>query len=117
MSRYDLLAAFLFWYPWMISGQHQEPCRVTDKPLRIEIAAQSDKETYRIIPCGSAGMILFFQSIEVTTDYSTRWYFTFYDRNLQKIWVKSAPILSSLHYRDVAVREDTFYLYGGQSLS
>ena len=111
MSRYDLLAAFLFWYPWMISGQHQEPFRVTDKPLRIEIAAQSDKETYRIIPCGSAGMILFFQSIEVTTDYSTRWYFTFYDRNLQKIWVKSAPILSSLHYRDVAVREDTFYLY------
>ena len=111
MSRYALLGAFLLWFPCLISGQRQEPFTVTDKPLRIEIPAQSDKETYRIIPCGSAGMILFYKSVEVTTDNSTRWYFTFYDRNLQKIWVKSAPILSTLEYRDVSIGESTLYLY------
>ncbi|MFH1936822.1 MAG: hypothetical protein ABIK52_04600, partial [Bacteroidota bacterium] len=111
MSHYGILTAFLFWWPCMISGQHQEPFTVTDNPLRIEIPAQSDRETYRIIPCGSAGMIMFFQSMEVTTHHSTRWYFSFYDRNLQRIWVKSAPIFSSLHYKDVAIGEDTLYLY------
>ena len=111
MNHNGFIAVFLFWFTWMTSGQSQEPFTVTDKPLRIEITAHSDKETYRIIPCGSAGMILFYKSVEVTPDNSTRWYFTFYDRNLQKSWVKSAPILSSLDYRDVATGEDTLYFY------
>ncbi len=110
MSRYGLLAAFLLWFPSLISGQHQEPFTVADKPLRIEIPAQSDKETYRIIPCGSAGMILFYKTLEVLTDNAYKWYFIFYDKNLQKIWVKSAPILSSLDYKDVTVVKDTVYL-------
>ncbi|NQV03270.1 MAG: hypothetical protein HQ542_11530 [Bacteroidia bacterium] len=111
MSRFGFLTAFLIWFPCMISGQNRESFTVTDKPLRIEIAAQSEKETYRIIPCGSAGMVLFYKSVEVTTDNSTRWYFTFYDRNLQRIWIKSAPILSSQDFKDVAIGEDTLYLY------
>ncbi|MBE0646370.1 MAG: hypothetical protein IH596_01150 [Bacteroidales bacterium] len=110
MSRYGLLAAFLFLFSCLISGQHKEPFNIVDKPLRIEIPVQSDKETHRIIPCGKAGMILFYKSVEVTTDFSTLWYFTYYDRNLQKIWVKSAPILSSLEYKDIDIRGDTLYL-------
>lgn len=110
MRRYGLLAAWLFCIPWISFGQLQETFTVTDRPLRVEIPAQSDKETYRIIPCDSAGVILFFKSVEITADNTTRWYFSFYDRNLQRIWVKSAPILSFLEYRDVVIGKDTLYL-------
>lgn len=111
MNRTGFLAAFLFCLPFLIAGQQQEPFDLVDKPLRIEIPAQSDKESYRIIPCGSAGMILFYKSVEVTTDNAIRWYFIYYDSNLQKIWVKSAPIGSMLEYGDVAVGKDTLFFY------
>ncbi|MBN1198227.1 MAG: hypothetical protein JXA23_02665 [Bacteroidales bacterium] len=110
MRHYGLLAVWLFCLPWISFGQLQEVFTVTDKPLRIEIPAQSDKETYRIIPCGSAGMILFYKSVEITSDNATRWYFSFYDRNMQRVWVKSAPILSFLEYRDIVVGKDTLSL-------
>jgi len=109
MCRYGLLTALLFWFTCLVSGQTKDPFTLTDKPLRIEIPAQSEKETFRIIPCDSAGMILFYKTLEVPTDNAYKWYFIFYDKNLQKIWVKSAPILSSLDYKDVTVGKDTVY--------
>lgn len=111
MIRVRFIVLFLLLLPCLMSGQQQELFKLSDTPLRIEITAQSEKETYRIIPCGSAGMILFYKSVEVAADNSTRWYFSFYDRNLQKVWVKSAPIISSLEFKDSAFHEDTLYLY------
>jgi len=110
MRLYGLLAVYLLCFPWRSFGQVQEAFTVTDKPLRIEIPVQSDKETYRIIPCDSAGMILFFKSVEVTPENATRWYFSYFDRNLQRVWVKSAPILSFLNFRESFVESDTLYL-------
>jgi len=110
MYRYGLLAALLICFTCFVSGQTKDPFTLTDKPLRLEIPAQSEKETFRIIPCDSAGMILFYRTPEVTADNAHKWYFIFYDRNLQKMWVKSAPILSALDYEHVAVVKDTVYL-------
>jgi len=106
-----LFTALLFCFPFVTSGQHQEEPAWSDTPLRIEIPVQSDKETYQIIPCGPAGMILFYKSIESSTDNSTRWYFIYYDRNLERIWVKSAPVLSYMDYKEVVTGGDTLYFY------
>ena len=65
-----------------------------DKPLRIEIPARSSSETYRVIPCGTAGLVLFFRSQEVVDALHVNWYFSFYDTNMQQVWVKSIPLLN-----------------------
>jgi len=70
-----------------------------DLPLRVEIPARSVNETYRIIPSGTNGLIMFFRSQEDTDDGRTKWYFTCYDTNLQQLWVKSVPLHSDLDYR------------------
>jgi len=81
-----------------------------DQPLRIEISARSDNETYRIIPCDSMGALLFFKSLETVDENSSRWYFSFYDKNLQSLWVKGIPILSSLDFRFSEFSHDTLTL-------
>lgn len=81
-----------------------------DQPLRIEIPAKSDNETYRVIACDSTGALLFFKSLETTDENRTRWYFSFYDNNLQSLWVKGVPILSPLDFRFSFLRNDTLAL-------
>jgi len=78
-----------------------------DQPLRIEIQAKSENETYRVIPCDSTGVLLFFKSLELIDENRTRWYFSFYNKDLQSLWVKSIPILSSLDFRFSSIKNDT----------
>ncbi|MEI6433276.1 MAG: hypothetical protein WCP32_00425 [Bacteroidota bacterium] len=63
-----------------------------DLPLRIEIPARSVNETYRIIPVGKTGLILFYRSNEMADPARSAWYFALYDTNLQQIWVKPIPL-------------------------
>ena len=78
-----------------------------DKPLRIEIPARSVNETYRLIPCGTNGILLFFRSQEAADDARTNWYFTCYDTNLQQLWVKSVPLFNDQDFRFHQNQQDT----------
>jgi hypothetical protein len=82
----------------------------TDKPLRIEIPARSSNETYRIIPCGKNGLILFFRSQEIADASNVKWYFSCYDTNMQQVWVKSVPLLNEQDYRFHQDGSDTLAL-------
>lgn len=85
-----LLAASLS----LVEGRSQNVTDIPDKPLRIEIPARSSSETYRIIPCGTSGLFLFFKSQEVVDALHVNWYFSLYDTNMQQVWVKSIPLLN-----------------------
>jgi hypothetical protein len=89
-----------------------------DKPLRIEIPARSSNETYRVIPCGTSGLILFFRSQEIVDESHVKWYFSFYDTNMQQVWVKSIPLLNDQDYRFHQDGLDTLallFVHGGKS--
>jgi hypothetical protein len=82
-----------------------------DKPLRLEIPAVSDNETYRIIPCASDGILLFYRSNETSGDNKVKWYFTFYDKNLQPVWTKPVPLIAGLDYAGCDPGNDTLSLF------
>lgn len=82
-----------------------------NKPLRIEIPAASDKETYRIIPCGHDGMLLFYKSVEAGGENRVKWYFTFYDKNLQQVWTKPVPLGAGMEFNDSFSGNDTISLF------
>ncbi|MFH1160437.1 MAG: hypothetical protein V1733_05760 [bacterium] len=109
--QYKICFFSLVCFPLLTFAQQGKITGFTDKPLRIEVAAQSDKETYRIIPCGEKGMILFYKSVETAGETSARWYFSFYDQHLQQIWIKSAPIISSLDFKATELTSDTVNLF------
>ncbi len=90
----------------------------TDHPLRIEIPVRSANETYRVIPCGKNGLIMFFRSLEIEDGARTNWYFTLYDTNFRQIWVKSVPLLNDQIFQAHQNGKDTLVLLfvnGGKS--
>ena len=86
------------------------PSDSDDKPLRVEFKVKSDNETYRVIPCGPSGAMLFFKSLETVEHSKTKWYFSLYDKNLQHLWVKSLPVFNELEYKNFSLKHDTLAL-------
>lgn len=93
-----------------VSIQAQNLPSGNDKPLRIEINARSDNETYRIISCGKPGVLLFFRSVELGEENKVKWYFSFYNMDLQQVWTKSAALLNKLEYKNYSITHDTIVL-------
>lgn len=118
ITFFILLAAFHF--PVEGRSQHENATEIPDKPLRIEIPARSSSETYRTIPCGPDGLILFFRSQEVVDALHVNWYFSFYDTNMQQVWVKSIPLLNEQDLIFTQPGTDTlglFFVASGKSRS
>jgi len=103
-----LLVTLVFYFPSLAQTRQKEADH--DQPLRIEIPAKSDNETYQINPCDSTGVLLFFKSLEQADENRTKWYFSYYDNNLQSLWVKSIPVLSSLDFRFSVFKHDTLIM-------
>jgi hypothetical protein len=111
MKPYCLIFGLILYIPLLFGQSHQGANETKDRPLRLEVKVNSDKETYRIIPCGQHGMILFYQSIELTADNAVKWYFAFYDKNLQQVWIRNVPIESGLGYREAILEQDTLMFF------
>ncbi|MFZ4562241.1 MAG: hypothetical protein ACOYNU_02590 [Bacteroidales bacterium] len=103
LTRLPLFRATLLFLCLSLSipvfAQYQKIPEPADRPLRIEIPARSSNETYRVIPCGTNGFILFFRSQEVVDGSHVNWYFSLYDTNMQQVWVKSIPVQNDKDYR------------------
>lgn len=111
MWRLTFLLLFVAVFTGMTSfSQNSMGNNNPDKPLRIEIPARSVNETYRVIPCGTNGLIIFFRSEEIAPNGQIKWYFSCYDTNLQQLWVKSVPLFSDQDYRFNQVGHDTITL-------
>jgi hypothetical protein len=90
---------------------------VGEEPARIEIMAKTDRESYKVIPCGKTSVLVFFKSVEVAEGQKVKWYFSLYDQNLTNIWTKSIPILSDLDYKFNNTSHDTLamvFVYSGK---
>ena len=90
-------------------AQEDQPGTV-EKLLRVEIPVKSDNETYRLLPCGPSGVMLFFKSLETVQDSLSKWYFSFYDVHLKLAWVKAVPLSGTLEYRAGTFSGDTLFL-------
>ncbi len=82
-----------------------------NQPLRIEYNASSDNETYRVVPCGSLGIVLFYKSVEKDENGKPKWYFTYYDHNLQVNWTKSVPLEEEIDFSLSDLGGDTLSLF------
>jgi hypothetical protein len=87
-------------------GQENKEDAPYERLLRIEIPAKSDAETYRLIPFGEKGVILFYKSLETVDQDKIKWYYSFYDKDLQLIWTRSVGLPGSLEFKQYSVDQD-----------
>jgi hypothetical protein len=116
MMRIVLLVLILAGFPVIpLMSQKQAGENAPEKPLRIEIQARSVNETYRVILCGTNGLVMFFRSQEVADAARTKWYFTCYDTNFRQRWTKDVALFND---QDVMLQQtgtDTLALFFGRT--
>jgi hypothetical protein len=82
-----------------------------DRLLRIENPVKEATNAYNVILCGESGVLVFFESIEVTEEKLTKWYFIFYDNQLKVKWSLEIPLIKTISYKDFYLRQKQLYLY------
>lgn len=92
------------------AGQENTVASFYERLLRVEINAKSDDETYRLIPCGEKGVILFYKSLEAVGQEKVKWYFSLYNKDLQLLWTKSIALVNALEYNKFSGDFDTICL-------
>lgn len=110
LFRFFLVMVLILLNFFAAQGQKTEKEQGDDPPMRIEIPAKSDKETYRVIPCDTSGVIVFFRSVESAGENQTKWYFSSYDTDLNQQWTKNIPLISDQDFFDYRLYNDTLSL-------
>lgn len=82
-----------------------------DKPLRVEIEAKYNSDSYVIIPFGENGVILFFQSTESIDKTNHKWYFTLYDTDFKEVWTKEQAVNKGFRFMFFDYSDQYLYIY------
>ncbi|HNS18696.1 MAG TPA: hypothetical protein PKH94_06165 [Bacteroidales bacterium] len=86
--------------PLFAQGPAGNPSRSPNQPIRLEIETRQDSEPFTVIPFGSHGMLLFYESVVATDDKDhTVWIFKLYDVNFRQLWIQEMPVLKDLKYK------------------
>jgi len=79
--------------------------------LRIETPVKEATNAYNIIPCGEDGLMVFYESIELTEEKLAKWYFIFYNNLLNVKWSLEIPLIKAISYKDFQLSGKQLYLY------
>ncbi|PLX08849.1 MAG: hypothetical protein C0598_12100 [Marinilabiliales bacterium] len=66
--------------------------------LRLEVPADIDIESYHVETLGQKGVIIFYESNELTNDKKRKWYFGFFDSSLNQKWLKFLILEDKLRF-------------------
>ncbi|MEI8006974.1 MAG: hypothetical protein WCI48_12270 [Bacteroidota bacterium] len=119
MRNLILFALSLIFSPVVLEAQQINEGKETEA-ARIEIPSKTDQESYRAMACGTAGAMIFFKSVENADALHVKWYFSWYNKDLKQVWVKSFPLLTDLDYRFSLITRDTLclvFVYKGKQKS
>jgi len=110
--RFFRLFLFILFFgiPVLVFAQKPGSEVIEDPFLRIEIPANSDNETYRVVPCGAHGVLVFFRSIETTEEAMVKWYFSWYDSVFAQVWIKAFPLPEDHNFKTFQLFNDTLAL-------
>ncbi len=83
-----------------------------NKPLRVEIEAKSSSDSYKIIPFGKKGVVLFYESNEINNSNNKKWFFTLYDINFKQVWSKEFIVgQRRMNFTEFDYDKDFIYLF------
>ncbi|MFO8129907.1 MAG: hypothetical protein R6T99_08425 [Bacteroidales bacterium] len=90
---------------------------VSQKPglLRLELNARMSEDTYEAIPCGSDGVLIFYEGQE-GNDNVQNWHFALFDNQFREVWTTAKPLIAGMAYEAYSTEDGIlcllFYLNG-----
>ena len=81
------------------------------KPVRLEVPSSIDVETFSVEPLGEEGVLIFYESNEISTTSERKWYFGLFDTSLKQNWLKFIPLPDKLEHLDTRRHGNNLYLF------
>jgi len=70
-----------------------------NNPLRLELNANLDMESYNLVPCGEEGLLVFYESPDKGSEPDTYiWHFAFYDKLFRQKWLADTALISGVKF-------------------
>mgnify|MGYP001167480474 CR=1 FL=1 len=66
--------------------------------LRLEVPADIDIESYHVEALAQRGVLVFYESSEFTAEKKRKWYFGYFDTNLNQKWLKFLPLEDKMQF-------------------
>ena len=76
------------------------------QPIRLEVPSEINEENFHVEILGEKGVLIFYESNEVTNDNQRKWFFGLFNTSLKQQWLKFIPLADKLEYVD-SDRSDT----------
>ncbi|MBE9492277.1 MAG: hypothetical protein IMY70_05275 [Bacteroidetes bacterium] len=84
----------------------------TQNVTRIELNARMNEDTYKLIPCGKMGVVVFYCGtlLEDNNDYR-KWHFALFNDKLEEVWINESDLIDKMEYFNYDLLADDLYLY------
>jgi len=66
--------------------------------VRFEVSSDLDGEQFHVEPMGVDGLLIFYESNEVSKEDLRKWYFGLFDTNLKQLWLKFVPLNDKIEF-------------------
>jgi hypothetical protein len=66
--------------------------------IRIEIPAALESDAFHVETIGKDGVLVFYESNELTDDNLRKWYFGLFNTKLDRMWIKFVPLRDNIYF-------------------
>jgi len=68
------------------------------QPVRLEVPSDINAASFNVKVLGEKGVLIFYESNEMTKDNQRKWFFGLFDTSLKQEWLKFIPLADKLEY-------------------
>jgi len=92
-------------------GASEQSLAQRKDPIRVELNANLDMESYNLVPCEEHGLLVFFESEDRGSGIDTRiWHFAFYNRNFKQVWLADTALVFGMKFKGFARDDRNTYI-------
>ena len=79
-------------------------------PIRLEVPSAIDVETFHIEPLAEDGVLIFYESTEVSNSDERKWYFGLFNTKMKQQWLKFVPLPDKIVFVETKQFGNKLYL-------
>ena len=68
------------------------------QPVRLEVPSDINVESFHVEVLGEKGVLIFYESNEITNDNQRKWFFGLFNTTLKQQWLKFIPLADKLEF-------------------
>jgi len=78
--------------------------------VRMEVPSALESGTFNVEALGTDGIMIFYESNEISNEFQRKWYFGLFDTKLNQVWLKFIPLDDGIQFLKSTRRDHMLHL-------